>query len=55
MYHFGVKVSIVEPGFFKTAMTNLETIEVALRHYWDRMSPEVQQSYGEDFFRNCEY
>lgn len=55
MYHFGVKVSIVEPGFFKTAMTNLETIEAALRYYWDRMTPEAQQSYGEGFFRNCEY
>uniref|UniRef100_A0A670HQ38 Retinol dehydrogenase 5 n=1 Tax=Podarcis muralis TaxID=64176 RepID=A0A670HQ38_PODMU len=39
MYHFGVKVSIVEPGFFKTAVTNLESIE-------------TRQSYGEDFFPN---
>uniref|UniRef100_A0A8C5RU41 11-cis retinol dehydrogenase n=1 Tax=Laticauda laticaudata TaxID=8630 RepID=A0A8C5RU41_LATLA len=52
MYHFGVKVSIVEPGFFKTAMTDLETIEAILRHYWDRMTPEAQQSYGESFFHN---
>ncbi|XP_026536578.1 11-cis retinol dehydrogenase [Notechis scutatus] len=52
LYHFGVKVSIVEPGFFKTAMTDLETIEASLRHYWDRMTPEAQQSYGESFFRN---
>ncbi|XP_034959772.1 retinol dehydrogenase 5 isoform X1 [Zootoca vivipara] len=52
MYHFGVKVSIVEPGFFKTAVTNLETIEASLRQLWDRMSPETRQSYGEDFFPN---
>lgn len=55
MYHFGVKVSIVEPGFFKTAVTNLESIEASLRQLWDRLSPETRQSYGEDFFPNCEY
>ncbi|XP_077780108.1 retinol dehydrogenase 5 [Podarcis muralis] len=52
MYHFGVKVSIVEPGFFKTAVTNLESIEASLRQLWDRLSPETRQSYGEDFFPN---
>ncbi|CAI5765577.1 Retinol dehydrogenase 5 [Podarcis lilfordi] len=52
MYHFGVKVSIVEPGFFKTAVTNLESIEASLRLLWDRLSPETRQSYGEDFFPN---
>nr|XP_060619925.1 retinol dehydrogenase 5 [Anolis sagrei ordinatus]XP_060619926.1 retinol dehydrogenase 5 [Anolis sagrei ordinatus] len=52
MYHFGVKVSIVEPGFFKTAVTNLDSVESSLRQIWDRMSPEARQSYGEDFFPN---
>uniref|UniRef100_A0A8D0HKS7 Retinol dehydrogenase 5 n=1 Tax=Sphenodon punctatus TaxID=8508 RepID=A0A8D0HKS7_SPHPU len=52
MYHFGVKVAIVEPGFFKTAATNLESIEGSLRHLWDQMNPEARQSYGEDFFQN---
>ncbi|NWX22271.1 RDH1 dehydrogenase, partial [Aegotheles bennettii] len=50
MYHFGVKVSIVEPGFFKTAVTNLESIEGSLRRLWDRLEPETRLSYGEDFF-----
>ncbi|KAM9252319.1 retinol dehydrogenase 5 [Cariama cristata] len=50
MYHFGVKVSIVEPGFFKTAVTNLESIEGSLRQLWDRLAPETRLSYGEDFF-----
>uniref|UniRef100_A0A8C0GIU1 Retinol dehydrogenase 5 n=1 Tax=Chelonoidis abingdonii TaxID=106734 RepID=A0A8C0GIU1_CHEAB len=31
MYHFGVRVSIVEPGFFKTAVTSLDTIEASLQ------------------------
>ncbi|XP_053907365.1 retinol dehydrogenase 5 [Cuculus canorus] len=50
MYHFGVKVSIVEPGFFKTAVTNLESIEASLRQLWDRLAPETRLSYGEEFF-----
>lgn len=54
MYHFGVKVSIVEPGFFKTAVTNLDSIEASLKQLWDRMTPETRQSYGEDFFPKCE-
>ncbi|XP_067386002.1 retinol dehydrogenase 5 [Emydura macquarii macquarii] len=51
MYHFGVQVSIVEPGFFKTAVTNLETIEAVLQQLWDQLAPEAKQSYGEDFFQ----
>ncbi|XP_068266494.1 retinol dehydrogenase 5 [Nyctibius grandis] len=50
MYHFGVKVSIVEPGFFRTAVTNLEGIEGALRQRWERLAPDTRLSYGEDFF-----
>ncbi|KAM6307949.1 retinol dehydrogenase 5 [Podargus strigoides] len=50
MYHFGVKVILVEPGFFKTAATDLESIEGALRQRWDRLAPETRLSYGEDFF-----
>nr|XP_014433038.1 11-cis retinol dehydrogenase [Pelodiscus sinensis] len=51
MYHFGVRVSIVEPGFFKTAVTSLDTIEASLQQLWDQMTPEARQSYGEDFFK----
>lgn len=55
MYHFGVKVSIVEPGFFKTAVTDLESIERSLRQLWERLAPETRLSYGEDYFRQCEW
>uniref|UniRef100_A0A8C4Y0B5 Retinol dehydrogenase 5 n=1 Tax=Gopherus evgoodei TaxID=1825980 RepID=A0A8C4Y0B5_9SAUR len=55
MYHFGVRVSIVEPGFFKTAVTSLDTIEASLQQLWSQLEPEARQSYGEDFFHQCEY
>ncbi|EMP31014.1 Short-chain dehydrogenase/reductase family 9C member 7, partial [Chelonia mydas] len=54
MYHFGVRVSIIEPGFFKTAVTSLDTIEASLQQLWSQLAPETRQSYGEDFFPQCE-
>ncbi|XP_055520410.1 retinol dehydrogenase 5 [Leucoraja erinacea] len=50
MQHFGVQVSIIEPGFFRTAVTNLECIEKDLHRLWDRLSPEVRESYGQKYF-----
>ncbi|XP_027710805.1 11-cis retinol dehydrogenase isoform X2 [Vombatus ursinus] len=46
---FGVRVSIVEPGFFHTAVTNLECIEGMLWASWKRLSPATQASYGDSF------
>ncbi|XP_078287469.1 retinol dehydrogenase 5 [Rhinoraja longicauda] len=50
MQYFGVQVSIIEPGFFRTAVTNLECIEKDLQRLWDRLAPEVRQSYGQRYF-----
>nr|XP_020645106.1 retinol dehydrogenase 7-like [Pogona vitticeps] len=50
MQHFGVKVSIIEPGFFKTGVTNLEFIERDLLRLWNHLSPEVRESYGDKYF-----
>ncbi|XP_078001797.1 retinol dehydrogenase 5 isoform X2 [Phascolarctos cinereus] len=46
---FGVRVSIVEPGFFRTAVTNLECVEGTLQASWKRLSPATQASYGDNF------
>ncbi|XP_075465255.1 retinol dehydrogenase 5-like isoform X2 [Ascaphus truei] len=50
MQHFGVKVSIIEPGFFKTGVTSLDIIEKDLHRLWDRLTPEVRHSYGDIYF-----
>ncbi|XP_053120935.1 retinol dehydrogenase 7-like isoform X2 [Hemicordylus capensis] len=50
MHHFGVKVSIIEPGFFKTGVTNLEVIEIDLLRLWNQLMPEVRDSYGDKYF-----
>ncbi|XP_034550258.1 retinol dehydrogenase 1 [Notolabrus celidotus] len=50
MRHFGVKVSIIEPGFFKTAVTQLDLIETDLRRLWNRLPQEIKDSYGDTYF-----
>ncbi|XP_077304022.1 retinol dehydrogenase 7-like isoform X1 [Lithobates pipiens] len=52
MQHFGVKVSIIEPGFFKTGVTSLEIIEKDLNRLWDRLTPDVRCAYGDKYFQN---
>ncbi|XP_061688467.1 retinol dehydrogenase 5 [Syngnathoides biaculeatus] len=47
--YFGVNVCIIEPGFFKTAVTSLEPIESELHRLWNQLSPEVQASYGDKY------
>ncbi|XP_067109290.1 retinol dehydrogenase 1 [Osmerus mordax] len=49
MQHFGVKVSIIEPGFFKTGVTRLDLIEADLKRLWDRLPQDVKDSYGENY------
>ncbi|XP_075968053.1 retinol dehydrogenase 1 [Anarhichas minor] len=50
MHHFGIKVSIIEPGFFKTSVTRLDLIEADLRRLWTRLPQEVKDSYGKTYF-----
>ncbi|CAL8339397.1 unnamed protein product [Lota lota] len=49
IHYFGVNVCIIEPGFFKTAVTSLDPIEKELYRLWDQLSPEVQASYGDKY------
>ncbi|XP_056653944.1 retinol dehydrogenase 5 [Monodelphis domestica] len=46
---FGVRVSIVEPGFFRTSVTSLENVEGALQASWEQLPPATQASYGDSF------
>nr|XP_033472876.1 retinol dehydrogenase 7-like [Epinephelus lanceolatus] len=50
MQPFGVKVSIIEPGFFKTAVTRPDIIEADLRRLWTRLPQDVKDSYGDTYF-----
>ncbi|XP_067891275.1 retinol dehydrogenase 7-like [Heterodontus francisci] len=46
---FGVKVLCIEPGFFKTTMTNFDKISENVKKLWDRLPQDVKDDYGADF------
>ncbi|XP_036615553.1 retinol dehydrogenase 16 [Trichosurus vulpecula] len=48
-YPFGVKVAMIEPGFFKTTITNKDVFCQSFHELWDRMDPEVRRVYGQKF------
>ncbi|XP_036312923.2 retinol dehydrogenase 16-like [Pipistrellus kuhlii] len=47
--HFGVKVAIIEPGYFKTFVTSTPVISRNFQEAWEKASPEVKEAYGERF------
>lgn len=47
MSPWGVQISIIEPGLFKTAMANEERNLEAVQDLWDGLSPETKVEYGE--------
>ncbi|XP_039079064.1 retinol dehydrogenase 16 isoform X2 [Hyaena hyaena] len=50
--YFGVKVAMIEPGFFNTEVTNSEKISGAIQEAWDQASPEAKEVYGEKFLES---
>ncbi|XP_069009873.1 retinol dehydrogenase 1 [Embiotoca jacksoni] len=52
MQHFGIKVSIIEPGFFKTGLTRLDLIDEDLKRLWSRLPQDVKDSYGTTYFED---
>ncbi|XP_078408458.1 retinol dehydrogenase 7-like [Cetorhinus maximus] len=49
LYHFGVKVLCIEPGFFKTNVTNFDVITENLKKLWLKLPQDVKDDYGADF------
>uniref|UniRef100_A0A8I6AMC0 Hydroxysteroid (17-beta) dehydrogenase 6 n=1 Tax=Rattus norvegicus TaxID=10116 RepID=A0A8I6AMC0_RAT len=47
---FGVKVSIIEPGSFKTRMTDAELIIEKTKKTWEATPEHIRESYGQQFF-----
>uniref|UniRef100_A0A8D0B3W6 Uncharacterized protein n=1 Tax=Salvator merianae TaxID=96440 RepID=A0A8D0B3W6_SALMN len=51
MATFGVKVCIIEPGYFRTAVTNEKLVHDSFNNSWVRLPQEVKKAYGESFFQ----
>ncbi|XP_048348177.1 17-beta-hydroxysteroid dehydrogenase type 6-like [Sphaerodactylus townsendi] len=48
MRSFGVRVSIVEPGAFETAI--LRTVEDGFKEAWNRAPSNIKEQYGQQYF-----
>ncbi|NXK15021.1 RDH16 dehydrogenase, partial [Herpetotheres cachinnans] len=51
MHNFGVKVSVIEPGYFKTTITNIENLEKSFISTWEKLPEEIKASYGENYLK----
>uniref|UniRef100_A0A8C6S9S8 Dehydrogenase/reductase 9 n=1 Tax=Neogobius melanostomus TaxID=47308 RepID=A0A8C6S9S8_9GOBI len=46
MHGFGVKVLCIEPGFFKTNVTNADIISKSVASIWEKLPQDVKDDYG---------
>lgn len=51
MRKFGVKVCVIEPGYFKTMITNVENLEKNFLSSWKKLPEEIKTSYGENYLK----
>ncbi|XP_021061115.1 retinol dehydrogenase 16 [Mus pahari] len=47
--YFGVKVAIIEPGFFLTGMVNSARLSSNTQMLWDQTSSEIREIYGKKY------
>lgn len=55
MKQFGVRVIILEPGFYQTPITNIESNCQMFRKLWLKTSEQTREEYGEEFYRFCKF
>ncbi|XP_044143152.1 retinol dehydrogenase 7-like [Bufo gargarizans] len=50
MKPFGVKVCIVEPGFFSTQVTDTKLMKECTNKRWSQVPDEIRRSYGQQYY-----
>lgn len=55
MAPFGVKVLCIEPGFFRTTVTDTDIICKNVRMLWHRLPQDVKDDYGPDFLEKSKF
>ncbi|XP_030603080.1 retinol dehydrogenase 7-like [Archocentrus centrarchus] len=53
MAPFGVKVLCIEPGFFKTNVTNSEILGKNVKMVWEKLPQEVRDDYGNEYLQKA--
>ncbi|XP_060796574.1 retinol dehydrogenase 7-like [Neoarius graeffei] len=54
MHPFGVKVLCIEPGFFKTSVTDTDVLLRNIKMLWERLPKETKDEYGDDYISRVE-
>ncbi|XP_066503110.1 retinol dehydrogenase 16-like [Hoplias malabaricus] len=54
LHHFGVKVLCIEPGFFKTSVTDTDLLIKGVKMLWDNLPKETKDDYGDDYISKVE-
>ena len=49
MHPWGIQVSIMEPGAFKTQMNNSSVREIQLKEGWHNLNNDLKEEYGENY------
>ncbi|KAL0963813.1 hypothetical protein UPYG_G00313920 [Umbra pygmaea] len=49
MTAFGVKVLCIEPGFFKTSVTDINLLRLNILTLWNKQPEEIKEQYGDDY------
>ncbi len=49
MEPFGVKVLCIEPGFFKTNVTDVAILSRNVKMLWDQLPQDVKDDYGSEY------
>ena len=55
MRPWGVQVSIIAPGAFRTQIFNTEVILDNHRKVWNNLPSNLSQDYGEKFYRDSKF
>lgn len=54
MKPFGVEVSCIEPGLFKTGLSNRKKVIREREDIWNQLSPAIRKQYGEGYIQKGE-